>query len=92
MRLSIKQVAEVTARIVSRLFSRGLVKTQVASEALAARVKEIIIAELKVEDDLNEEVKRLLESRPEELKKVDYQKMFELVKKRLAKERGLILR
>jgi hypothetical protein len=91
MRLSIKQVEEVTARILDRLGAEGLMKIKVAPQVLAARVKEIIIAELKVEDDLNEEVKRLLESQPEELKKVDYQKMFELVKKRLAKERGVIL-
>jgi len=92
LRLSIKQVEEVTDRILARLGAKGLMKAHVPSDALAARVKEIMITELKVEDDLNEEVKKLLESQPEELKKVDYQKMFELVKKRLAKERGLILR
>jgi hypothetical protein len=45
-----------------------------------------------VEDHLNEEVKELLDSRTDEYERsmMDYGRVFQLVKSRLARERGLI--
>ncbi len=49
--------------------------------------------ELQVEDRLNEQVKELLRAHSGEFARgdADYYKMFALVKRKLAQERGLIL-
>ena len=45
------------------------------------------------EDRLNEEVKQLLDSRTKEYERsmMDYGRVFQLVKSKLARERGLVL-
>jgi hypothetical protein len=45
-----------------------------------------------IEDHLNEEVKELLDSRTDEYERsmMDYGRVFQLVKSKLARERGLI--
>lgn len=91
MRLMPRQVEEICSDMVDRLISKRLVRLKCTAEELKERIKEIFVADLKVEDELNEEVKRLLESQPQALKGVDYQKMFEMIKKRLVRERGLII-
>ena len=91
MRLTPRQVEEICSDMVERLISKRLVRLKCTPEELKERIKEIFVADLKVEDELNEEVKRLLESQPQALKGVDYQKMFEMIKKRLIRERGLII-
>ena len=50
-------------------------------------------ADLMVEDMLNEEVKTLLESKTQEYERdmMDYGRVFQMVKSKLVRERGLIL-
>ena len=91
MRLTERMVEEIVSDMVERLILKKLIRLKVSREELFSRIKEIFIADLKVEDELNEEVKRLLAAHPEELKGVDYQRMFDLIKKRLIRERGLII-
>ena len=91
MRLMPKQVEKICSDMVERLISKRLVRLKCTPEELKEWIKDIFIADLKVEDELNEEVKRLLETQPQALKGVDYQKMFEMIKKRLIRERGLII-
>lgn len=53
----------------------------------------VIIRDLQVEDELNTEVKALLEKMVDEFDKsnINYRKMFQIVKQKLARERGIIL-
>ena len=52
-----------------------------------------ILEELLVEDRLNAEVRQLLKVYEQDIERghVDYQRMFTLVKGKLARERGIIL-
>jgi uncharacterized protein len=52
-----------------------------------------ILDELSVEDRLNAEVRQLLKVYEQDIERgqVDYQRMFTLVKGKLARERGIIL-
>ena len=61
-------------------------------EKLEAIINDLIIDDLMVEDRLNDEVKLLLESITEEYERsmMDYGRVFQLVKSKLARERGLI--
>ena len=52
-----------------------------------------ITSELSVEDRVNAEVRQLLKAYEEQIERgqVDYQKMFQMVKQKLVRERGIIL-
>lgn len=62
-------------------------------EKLEAILAEIITEDLLIEDRLNDEVKMLLESKTKSYERdmMDYGRMFQMVKSRLVRERGIIL-
>jgi hypothetical protein len=56
------------------------------------KMEEIFIADLKVEDDLNREAEKLLETYAAQMgDKIDRQKMFLMIKKQLIKDRNLVI-
>ena len=61
--------------------------------ALVAGLDQVITDELSVEDRLNAEVRQMLKAYDKQIEQgqVDYQKMFQMVKQKLVRERGLIL-
>jgi hypothetical protein len=54
---------------------------------------QIFTNELSVEDQLNDEVREILSQHAEEMrqKNVEYREMFKMIKKKLARERKIIL-
>ena len=62
-------------------------------QALVETLGHAITEELSVEDKLNAEVRTLMKKYEAEIEKgqVDYQKMFLMIKKQLAKDRSVIL-
>ena len=58
-----------------------------------AMVEKAITEDLMVEDRLNEEVKDILKQHEREIEqgRADYKTMFDLIKKKLVRERGLVL-
>jgi uncharacterized protein len=62
-------------------------------EKVEELLREVITDDLQVEDRLNDEVKALLSAFSNEFTRgeADYHKMFTMVKRKLAQERGLIL-
>ena len=81
--------------------SQKIVKTLVAQERLevdsptrvAHEIAKVITGELMEEDRLNEEVREVLMQHSTQLERdnITYTEMFKMVKKRLAKEKGIIL-
>ena len=53
----------------------------------------IVSGELSVEDRLNDEVREILTQHSEEMRRtnVEYREMFKMIKKKLARERKIIL-
>jgi uncharacterized protein len=89
-----KEFAELLAKnIVKSLLEKDLVIWEETPQKLEAIINGIIIDDLMVEDHLNEEVKTLLESKTEEYERsmMDYGRVFQMVKSKLVRERGLIL-
>jgi len=58
-----------------------------------ARVSGTIIRDLKVEDELDEEVRKILEGYAQQMRQqhIEYYDMFRITKQKLVKERNLIL-
>jgi hypothetical protein len=93
MRLSKELIQHIAGAIVTNLESKDLVRFKVTRRDLAAKIAEIITADLTAEDRLNKEVENVLSAYEAEIAKgnMDYRKVFELTKQKLAKERGMVL-
>ena len=93
MRLPKEMIKHVADAIAANLESKGLVTYAVPRDAISTKVADVITADMMAEDKLNEEVKKLLSAHEAEISKgqMDYRKVFELTKQKLAKERGIVL-
>jgi hypothetical protein len=93
MRLSKERVLHISESLATRLQEEGLVAIVGDRRAFVEQLDDAIIEELSVEDRLNAEVRQLLNAYEQDIERghVDYQKMFTMVKSKLARERGIIL-
>ena len=92
MRLSPDEVQFIARKIVKTLSSEG--KIEVDDEAqLTAGIAKVVTDELAVEDRLNEEVREVLIQHSSEMERsnVTYTEMFKMLKKKMAKEKGIVL-
>tara|TARA_B100000959_G_scaffold161848_1_gene169431 strand:- start:297 stop:578 length:282 start_codon:yes stop_codon:yes gene_type:complete len=92
MRLKKEFIEKISKKIIESLLSKDLIIWESSHDKLESIISDIIIDDLMVEDYLNEEVKELLDSRTDEYERsmMDYGRVFQLVKSKLARERGLI--
>ena len=93
MRLNEKSIERISKKAVQHLLDNDLIVWESEPEKLIAIVNGIITEDLMVEDRLNEEVKMLLESKTKDYERsmMDYGRVFQMVKSKLARERELIL-
>jgi hypothetical protein len=93
MKLSKERIVHIAESLAQRLTQQKLVALSGSHHALVETLGHAITDELSVEDKLNAEARILMKKYEAEIEKgqVDYQKMFLMVKKQLAKERGVIL-
>ncbi len=93
MRLSKERVRHMADSLVGRLQQEGVIELLGDRNALVAGLEQVMTDELSVEDRLNAEVRQLLKAYDKQIEQgqVDYQKMFQMVKQKLVRERGLIL-
>jgi hypothetical protein len=93
MRLRREMIQYLAQAIARDLVEKGCIHLLESRDKLEEQVRTVITEELLVEDRLNEEVKQLLRAYSHEFSKgeADYHKMFTMVKRKLAQERGLIL-
>jgi|TARA_B100000408_G_C10298815_1_gene223579 hypothetical protein len=93
MRITKEFVETLSKKVVRSLKDKDLIIWDETIDKLETIVAGIIIEDLMVEDRLNEEVKTLLESKTEEYERsmMDYGRVFQMVKSKLVRERGLIL-
>ncbi|GAB4414955.1 MAG: DUF507 family protein [Thermodesulfovibrionales bacterium] len=93
MRIPKSWVHLITKKIIDDLLKKGLIESKVSVEELASEAERLIMDELMVEDRVNEEVREILKKYASEIEKgrLNYRKMFELTKKKIVEERGLIL-
>lgn len=93
MRLTQQQIRSVSEGVVKEAVRRRALKLLVPDEEAFALVEKAIAEDLAVEDRLNEEVKQILKTYEREIEqgRADYKTMFDMVKKKLVRERGLVL-
>ncbi|MDW7648002.1 MAG: DUF507 family protein [Nitrospiraceae bacterium] len=93
MRLSKERVRHISESVVTRLQQEGQVAIAGDRKAFVEQIDHAIVEELSIEDQLNAEVRQLLKAYEHDIEQgqVDFQRMFTMVKTKLARERGLIL-
>ncbi len=93
MRLSKDMIKHIADAIAANLEAKGLAEYDKPKDAVSAQIVDVITADMAAEDKLNKDVEKLLAAHEEEIAKgqMDYRKVFELTKQRLAKERGIVL-
>ncbi len=92
MRLRQREIEIISRHVTDSLLKKSCIETGDADDMCAGIIR-VIHDELRREDDLNDEVRKILEQHSSEISKtnVEYRSMFNLVKKKLIKERGLIM-
>ena len=93
MRITKELIDTVSNKIVGSLIKKDMIIWEESPDKLESIIVAIITEDLMIEDLLNEEVKTLLESKTEEYERsmMDYGRVFQMVKSKLVRERGLIL-
>ena len=93
MRLRQEEIEYISWKIL-----RGLKEDQVIDiigddEPVAERLRHALTENLSVEDQLNREVDDILRNHLKEIQRdsVDYRRMFQMVKTKLARERNLVI-
>ena len=92
MRLSENEIEFITRKIVKTLMAEGKLEVDDPPRVIAAIIG-VITDELRVEDQLNEEVRETLLEHTQHMERSDitYSFMFNKVKRELAKKKGIIL-
>ncbi len=93
MRLTKEQVEKISHAIVDKLKAKELVEFKAAEPKVFERMVEVFLADLRAEDSLDREVEEILKSHTGEIdsQRIDYRKMFNIVKGKLARERGIVI-
>jgi len=93
MRLRKEMIDYLATQVVNELEDKEIIDTSGERSEVILDVAGVITRDLMVEDTLNDEVKQILEEKYAEIDSanINYHKMFQMVKMKLARERGLIL-
>ncbi|MEK6682704.1 MAG: DUF507 family protein [Nitrospirota bacterium] len=93
MRLSSERIAILSKTLADKLIEGKYLEPVIPKDQIIAKMEHIIREELMIEDKINQEVKGLLSAYEREIERgdIDYNKMFNMIKNKLIKERGLVL-
>lgn len=93
MRLPKEMIKHISDAVAENLESKGLVDYEVPKASIAEKIAEVITADMQAEEKLNKDVENILSAHAAEIAKenMDYRKVFEMTKKKLAQERGFVL-
>ena len=92
MRLTSHEIEYISRKIVKTLVGAG--RLEVDSEPrVIDSISRVVTEELQVEDRLNEEVRETLMQHASEMERsnVTYTEMFKMLKRKMAREKGIIL-
>lgn len=93
MKLKREMAIHLSKCIIDKLTKSEFIEFECRKEKVIESISQVFLDEIKVEEDLNQEVKELLNSHGSliDQNNVNYNKMFNMVKQKLAKERGIVL-
>ena len=92
MRLTGNEIEYISRKIVKTLVGDGRLEVDSVSR-VAEAIARVVTEELQIEDRLNEEVRETLLQHASEMERsnVTYTEMFKMLKRKMAKEKGIVL-
>ena len=93
MRIPKNWISVLAKEISNELLSKDFLELNVTEEQFKTLLEELILEEMMVEDAINEEVREMLKKFDSEIEKgnMDYRRLFELTKKKIVKERNIVI-
>ncbi len=93
MKLSPERVSALAGQLVAKLMAGGMIEPIADRRVLAVSLERVIVDELSVEDRINAEAKELLRKYESEIARgqMNEQQLFQMIKKQLVKEKGVVL-
>jgi len=93
MKLRRDYIDFLSKRIVEHLEEKGHLQAKVDPSEVQAYIAQVIIDDLKIEDDLDAEVRKILEGYTQQMRQqnIQYHEMFQMIKRKLIKERNLVI-
>lgn len=93
MRLRQEEIDYVSWKILRRLKEDGIIDIMGEDDPVAERLRHALTENLAAEDQLNREVDDILRGHLKEIQRdsVDYRRMFQMVKTKLARERNVVI-
>lgn len=93
MRIPKTWVSILAKEIIEGLSEKKLIGLKTSKDEVISSTDSLILDELMVEDRLNKEVRDLLQQYDSQIEKgqLDFQKLFDLTKRKLIRERNIIL-
>lgn len=91
MRLTELQIKQICQKVLLTLRSKQLINLKKSDVEILAAMESIFQGELRVEDDINREAEKLLQQYASRMGgNIDRQKMFDMIKKQLLKDRNVV--
>lgn len=92
MRLKPNQVKLICQKILSDLRLKKLITVKTSEIEILTKMEEIFVADLRVEDDINRDANKLLDQYAHQAGgTIDREKMFQMIKKQLVKDRKVVI-
>jgi len=91
VRVTPQQVRRLADRVVEAVLRQGYVRPKKDPSVLTERVAELLQKNFEEEEALEDEAERIAKSRARQMVGVDQAKMVQLIKRKLAEERGFPL-
>lgn len=93
MRLSPERIAALAGQLVEKLVAGGMIQPVADRRVLTVSLERVIVDELSVEDRISAEAKELMRQYESEIArgKLNEQQLFQMIKKQLVKEKGVVL-
>ncbi len=84
---------KISGKILETLKAKELLVFKVDESTVLSRIQETFLKDIQAEDDLDREVENILKSHTSEIDsgQVDYRRMFNLIKSKLVRERGMVI-
>ena len=93
MKLTKEQVETISKAVLASLKEKELLIFKADEPRVLERITEAILADLRAEDALDREVEEMINSHSAGLggQTIDHRKMFNMIKSKLVRERGLVI-
>lgn len=93
MRLKKEHIDRISSLILKNLQSKKLITPRVPEPKILAKIVETITADMHAEDKLDNDARKMMDTYRQQILSgsLDERKVFQMIKKQLAKERKMIL-